>query len=110
MISIKSGEEIGLALKKVLERLNEITKEPPVEKKTNCKWGCLGCKNYVCVEGYNQQWGMYQFYNNYCSKGIEANYLVHTKDSEDCKFWEEGENTYIYMSEEEKRKIERSYC
>lgn len=105
ILNQSNTSDIGSALKLILKRLNEY-KDEPVEE-TNCKWGCLGCKNYVRKEGYNQQWGMYQFYTHYCSKGFEDKYIVHTGNADDCKSWEEGENTLIYMSDKEKRKIER---
>ncbi|MDF2950445.1 MAG: hypothetical protein K0S18_28 [Anaerocolumna sp.] len=96
------GNKAGEALRTILNRLKTIKDEPVEECK---KRGCFHCKNYVRREGYNQQWGMYQFYNNYCNKGVEED--KHMYMDKDCVSFELGENQYIYMSDKEKRRIER---
>lgn len=99
-------EDVGSVLRTILKRLEENSNN---ESKQNTKWGCLHCKHYVRKEGYNQQWGMYQFYNCYCNKGIKDKYIINDGKQSNCDNFEEGENKLIYMSDKEKAEIENSY-
>lgn len=65
---------------------------------------CLNCKNNIRQEIYNQQWGMFQFYNR-CSLGVKI-----IKDGKlnpwdiPCDKFEYGEPKIVSMTNEEKRR------
>lgn len=99
-------KEVGEALKTIFKRLQEITPDECTD--TSREYGCLYCKHYIKEEGYNQQWGMYQFYNCYCNKGIKEKYYS-IIDSSKCNSYEHGDNILVYMSDKEKEDIRNSY-
>jgi hypothetical protein len=103
MSTMQSSEEIGLAFREIINRIKNTNFD---EVKEPIKWGCHYCKNYTREEGYNQQWGMYQFYNCYCNKGIKDEYIINDGKQSNCSEFEEGENNLVYMSDKEKRRIE----
>lgn len=102
---MKLETDVGKALKLISQRLQEIDIDETSDN-TCQEYGCLYCKHYVKEEGYNQQWGMYQFYNCYCKKGIEKHYSL-IIDNSKCNEFEHGDNILIYMSEKEKEDISK---
>ena len=103
-----SASEAGKALKIILARIESMDSNE-INNDTSQEYGCLYCSHYLRKEGYNQQWGMYQFYNCYCNKGIEKRYYPPIIDESKCNEFEHGDNILIYMSEKEKEEINKSY-
>lgn len=95
---MNQGKFAGEALRRVLEVLENKEVEDNTKYKNE---GCLNCIYYTKEEGYNQAWGTFQFYNCYCTKGIKKVYL-----NSECESFKFGDNTLVYMSNKEKKKIQ----
>lgn len=101
---ITHAEEIGIALKEISNRLRNYT--PPViseeeQRKRDCCHDCLKCRNYTRQESYNQSNGMVFFYNHWCEKGHKGKINSYF-DGVECPDFDKGDNTLLFMSDEEK--------
>ena len=101
---MQKGEDIGSALKVMYQRLIELKHDKPIKREP---WGCLDCTHYVRNESYNQQWGMWQFYNCYCEFGIKDKYITDYGQG-NCNQFNLGDNKLNCVSEKEKLKTEYS--
>lgn len=100
------AENVGSALKKILERLNEVSKETIVKEELSHT--CNNCKHCHGEEGYDQQYGMTYCVHSWCDKdrglmdswrdrGLNSHYMI------PCEHFEYGEGKYDKMSDKERR-------
>lgn len=108
VIFINRSEEVGKALKLVIERLRKIDKRENDNKEP--KHICTNCKYRNMEEGYDQQWGRFFVVKNWCGKNRKLMDTFFTSGngehfSKPCKYFKAGEGTYHKISEKEKHKI-----
>ena len=102
-----SGEEVGKALRTILNRLKETNFETDNNELPHT---CNNCKYCHGVEGYDQQWGMTYCVHSWCDK--DRNLMDSWKDRNNlnshylvpCEHFEYGNGKYDKMSEKERRR------
>ena len=99
---VNSSEDVGKALRTILDRINSTQHEIQKERPHTCN----NCKFRIGQEGYDQQWGRMYCIHSWCEKGLMDSWekgISHYTTP--CSEFEEGNGKYIKMTDREKRSL-----